>query len=87
MDILHTLYSRSRLSDDDFKDLVWPLFSPDIIELLRRLYEWSIVDPTNIDEEKYLLSKKFAEVQSKLSPTCRCLTHVDADDFQHWWFD
>lgn len=63
MDVLHTLYSRPRFSTDDFKDLVCPLLSHDIIELLQRLYEWSIVDATNIDEEKYLLSKKFAEVQ------------------------
>ena len=56
------MYSRSRFSDDDFIDLVWPLFNPDIIQLLRGLYEWSIVQARDIDEEKYLFSKKFSEV-------------------------
>ncbi len=38
------------------------MYQQDIISLLERLYEWSIVDAANIDEEKYLLSKKFSEV-------------------------
>ncbi|MCJ1467281.1 hypothetical protein MMC07_005905 [Pseudocyphellaria aurata] len=62
VDALYTLYNRSRFTEEDFKDLVCPLYGQDIIELLRRLYEWSVVDATNIDEEKYLLSKKFSEM-------------------------
>lgn len=62
MDGLYTLYNRSRFSEDDFRDLVCPMYQQDIISLLERLYEWSIVDAANIDEEKYLLSKKFSEV-------------------------
>jgi hypothetical protein len=67
--------------------LVWPLFRSDIIELLQKLYEWSIVDPADIDEEKYLLSKKFAEVQfnnNPLSLVCFGLQHTDG--FQSWYF-
>lgn len=62
MDVLYTLYNRSRFSDDDFHDLVCPMYRHDTIDLLKRLYDYSIVDPTDIDEEKYLLSKKFSEV-------------------------
>ena len=62
MDVLYTLYNRSRFSEDDFRDLVCPMYQLDVISLLDRLYEWSIVDAANIDEEKYLLSKKFSEV-------------------------
>lgn len=62
MDALYTLYNRSRFSEDDFKDLVCPMYRQEIISLLKRLYEWSVVDATDIDEEKYLLTKKFSEV-------------------------
>lgn len=62
VDALYTLYNRSRFFEDDFRDLVCPLYGQEIVDLLRRLYEWSIVDASNIDEEKYLLSKKFSEV-------------------------
>lgn len=62
MDALYTLYNRSRFSEDDFKDLVSPMYQQDIISLLKRLYEWSVVDAADIDEEKYLLTKKFSEV-------------------------
>ena len=66
MDVLYTLYNRSRFFEDDFRELVCPIYGQDIVELLRRLYEWSIVDVSNIDEEKYLLSKKFSEVSFHL---------------------
>lgn len=38
------------------------MFNQGTVHILRRLYEMCIVDVTNIDDEKYLLSKKFAEV-------------------------
>lgn len=62
LDALYNLYSRSKFSEEEFRGLVLPLFGPEILGLLRRLYEWSVVDASNIDDEKYLFSKKFSEV-------------------------
>ena len=39
------------------------MFQDDTIHLLKQLYVWLIVDPTDIDEAKYLLLKKFSEVR------------------------
>ena len=38
------------------------MFQDETIVLLKQLYEWLVVDPTDIDEAKYLLLKKFSEV-------------------------
>ena len=38
------------------------MYSLESISALKQLFEWSLVDPSNIDEEKYLLSKKISEV-------------------------
>lgn len=62
VDSLYSLYNRSRFSEDDFKDLVGPMFKDETIGLLKNLYQWLIVDPSDIDEAKYLLLKKFSEV-------------------------
>lgn len=62
MEALHALYSRSQFSQDEFVALVCPMYRRETVELLRKLYEWSIVDAHEVDEEKYLFSKKFSEV-------------------------
>lgn len=59
---MHIVYNRTRLSEDELKELVVPMFMHDIVDLLQKLYDWSCVDATNIDEEKYLLLKKLSEV-------------------------
>ncbi|KAL9602933.1 MAG: hypothetical protein Q9219_001458 [cf. Caloplaca sp. 3 TL-2023] len=62
VDVFYYLYNHSRFSDEDFRATVAPMYSHDVIELLQQLYEWSHVAATNIDEEKYLLSKKLSEM-------------------------
>ena len=42
------------------------MFQDETILLLKQLYEWLVVDPTDIDETKYLLLKKFSEVLVRL---------------------
>ena len=59
-----------------------PLYGQEIIDLLRRLYEWSVVDAADIDEAKYLLSKKLSEV--KINATCHCNPANEKDDVQCW---
>ncbi|KAK4696105.1 exportin-5, partial [Lecanoromycetidae sp. Uapishka_2] len=62
VDALYSLYNRPRFSEDDFRDLVGPMFQDDTLNLLKQLYQWLNVDPSNIDEAKYLLLKKFSEM-------------------------
>ncbi|KAL8851064.1 MAG: hypothetical protein Q9221_003960 [Calogaya cf. arnoldii] len=62
VDTLHVLYNRTRLSDGDFKELVVPMLMHDTVDLLQKLYDWSCVNATDIDEEKYLLLKKLSEL-------------------------
>lgn len=62
VDVLYYLYNHPRLSDEDFKALVCPMYMHDTVELLHRLYQWSCVDANNIEEEKYTLSKKLSEL-------------------------
>ena len=67
MDSLYSLYNRSRFSEDDFRDLVGPMFQEQTIRLLDQLYDWlKAINPTDIDEAKYLLLKKFSEVRIPL---------------------
>ena len=62
VEALHALYSRMHFDDDEFLSLVCPMYTSQMVELLRKLFEWSVVDPHDIDDEKYLFAKKFSEV-------------------------
>ncbi|KAL8945106.1 MAG: hypothetical protein Q9211_000379 [Gyalolechia sp. 1 TL-2023] len=62
VDVLYHLYNHPRFSGEEFRALVSPMYMHDTVELLQRLYQWSCVDASNIDEEKYLLSKKLSEL-------------------------
>ncbi|GJC77760.1 protein MSN5 [Colletotrichum liriopes] len=62
LEALHALYSRSNFSEQEFKDLVAPMYDASSVDLLKRLFEWSAVDVDDIDEDKYQFGKKFSEV-------------------------
>lgn len=59
------------------------MYTHETVNLLQRLYEWSCVDATDIDEERYLLSKKLSEVvHIRCLTGCRLLIH-SLDDLPH----
>lgn len=62
VEALYALYNRIQFSDEEFVQLVCPMFTRDMVNLLRGLFEWSVVDPRDIDDEKYLFAKKLSEV-------------------------
>lgn len=64
MEALHSLYSRANFDIDDFQPLVHLIYETEYLDLLQKLYEWSIVGPDDIDDTKYTISKKLSEVQS-----------------------
>lgn len=75
VEALHALYSRSHFSQEEFVALVCPMYRRETVELLRKLYEWFIVDAHDIDDEKYLFLKKFSEVMNAANTPSSCGSH------------
>lgn len=51
------------MGNEDSHGLVCVMFEPDYLNTLQALYQWSIVSPDDMDETKYLISKKLSEVE------------------------
>ncbi|ANZ78028.1 BA75_04670T0 [Komagataella pastoris] len=61
-DCLHVLFTRSFSNEDDFADIVGSIFKTEGIEMLSQVYQSTILDPDDIDEQKYTLLKKLVEM-------------------------
>jgi exportin-5 len=62
--VLQAIYSRHHLHDDEFVELVCPMFTPGSVTLLREVYDWTLsdMDVHDLNEQKYTLCKKLSEV-------------------------
>lgn len=68
VEVLQSIYSRHHLHDDDFVELVCPMFTPGSVSLLREVYNWTISDMNihELNEQKYTLCKKLSELANSL---------------------
>lgn len=62
MEALHALYGRTTYDIGEFQDLVKIVYQNDNLTLLRKLYEWSVIDNNNMTETRYSIAKKLSEV-------------------------
>lgn len=63
IEALHALYSRSNIEIGSFQPLVHSMYETDYLDVLQKLYEWSVVGPEDIDDTRYMISKKISEVR------------------------
>jgi exportin-5 len=66
VETLQAIYGRTHLHDDEFVELVCPMFTPGSVSLLREVYNWTLADMSNVnemDDQKYMLCKRLAEVR------------------------
>ncbi|KAF9731708.1 hypothetical protein PMIN03_010847 [Paraphaeosphaeria minitans] len=68
VDVLQAIYTRHHLHDDEFVELVCPMFTPGSVSLLQEVYNWTLADMNihNLDESKYNLCKKLSELANSL---------------------
>jgi hypothetical protein len=69
------------MGNEESQALVCLLFEPEYLSTLQNLYQWSIVGPDDIDEPKYLISKKLSEVRYRF-PTSN--VNKMADRMTRW---
>ena len=55
MEALHAVFIRTNFTESEFRSLVAPMYTQSSVELFKRLYEYSTVDPEDIDDEKPLV--------------------------------
>lgn len=63
VEALYALYYRVNFTERDVHDVVGLVFETETVNVFKQLYQWSIVPADDIDDEKYLLCKKFSEVR------------------------
>ncbi|KAI8939807.1 hypothetical protein NX059_003546 [Plenodomus lindquistii] len=68
IEVLQAIYGRHHLSDNEFVELVCPMFTPGSVSLLREVYNWTLadMDVNAIDDQKYMLCKKLSELANSL---------------------
>ncbi|KAF2018354.1 ARM repeat-containing protein [Aaosphaeria arxii CBS 175.79] len=68
VEVLQAIYSRHHLHDDEFVELVCPMFTPGSVSLLREVYNWTLADMNahDLNEQKYNLCKKLSELANSL---------------------
>ena len=59
---LHSLFNRPFFEDDDFVQIVGPMYHGNTVSLLSNIFNWRQIDANDIDEERYVFLKKFSEV-------------------------
>ncbi|KAL4740076.1 armadillo-type protein [Aspergillus similis] len=64
VEALHALYSRSAYDIEGFQPLVHLMYETESLNVILKLFQWSIVSPEDIDDTKYTISKKLSEMVS-----------------------
>ncbi|KAL3482455.1 armadillo-type protein [Aspergillus californicus] len=67
VEALHALYSRTSYDIEGFQPLVYMMYETNSVNVLLKLYQWSVVGPEETDETKYTISKKLSEMVSYIA--------------------